>query len=997
MKLYGTEENSSIPIQIGGGNIDKVANFRVYDKFIGEDQALEIWDAQKDEFGRAKSSMTLHKGRLGLGTTEPEGRLAVADEPDPDTYGLQEFPPKPLAGYKTHFEGHGVFCASASNDHQTNVAWEAFDKSNDNGRHYQHATGSGGGYSTSDGSYGGSVRLSPSSGTPLGVYLALKMPYKIHLKQFSIQPRNNAGYLSEQTPKDGQVWGSNDGDSWYHVHSYTGLTFTSGTDTVYFNVNHTNAYSRYALIVTKSGGGTNSFEGFSIGELRYFGYREQVTKQSVLHDGQLTLTKSLTVPRIGPALDADDTPRRDRLVVEYNTSTNPTFDGAVRDTSGRGNDGIFIGTSPKYYANEKYLQVTTQGDAIQSPPLNNPGGAYIHSFSIWFKMVSIDRVICQIGADSQGVSSGLYINNNNINHYFFGNDRNYVVSIGVGSWNHIVATYDGGTLGGSRRLWFNGEEISSSNPAPTTTVAAANIEANTTVRVGSRKAETNVDSKISNFKLYDVALTAEEAKTLYDMGRCDEGHHMVNFSKTRVGIGLGDGEAPHDELDVRGNVRGSDNVIIGPYSGQWWRLHTFQTNGNLGFYGEDGTEHGYLLDSGTVNNIDFTGQHRAVIDKVNVSDYENFEGLIVSANKNKYINVDNDITTGSNAIQISQSLPLVSLSNVVHDKACYGVIAGSEDVESRTYEQGTFVSVFQKQKGDTRAYINSVGEGAIWVTNTNGSLESGDYITTSNVAGYGQKQESEFLANYTVAKITMDCDFNPATQPIQQILRSNVIQTYYLGNVHKVKNVPHEFVTTTVTADDAWSNVSINPSDTTYAEWSNLEANTQNTYALTYTQTSNVVYDTKYTLTTTANVTESDAWDRVSIEPPGVTYAEYSNLEANTQSSYSLTFTKTTTDEKTPDEWSALESNVQSLYNKVYYQSVEEEVAKDYPGAVAHTRVTDVIENELDAHGQIQWEDHATETEKAYKIRYLDASGVETDSANAVHIAAFVGCTYHCG
>jgi hypothetical protein len=88
---------------------------------------------------------------------------------------------------------------------------------------------------------------------------------------------------------------------------------------------------------------------------------------------------------------------------------------------------------------------------------------------------------------------------------------------------------------------------------------------------------------------------------------------------------------------------------------------------------------------------------------------------------------------------------------------------------------------------------------------------------------------------------------------------------------------------------------------------------------------------------------------------------------------------------------------VQSLYNKVYYQSVEEEVAKDYPGAVAHTRVTDRVENELDEHGQIQWEDHATETEKAYKIRYLDASGVQTDEANAVHIAAFVGCTYHCG
>ena len=57
---------------------------------------------------------------------------------------------------------------------------------------------------------------------------------------------------------------------------------------------------------------------------------------------------------------------------------------------------------------------------------------------------------------------------------------------------------------------------------------------------------------------------------------------------------------------------------------------------------------------------------------------------------------------------------------------------------------------------------------------------------------------------------------------------------------------------------------------------------------------------------------------------------------------------------------------------------------------------TDKLGNVLDEHGQLQWED-TDQTEKAYKIRYLDASGAITDEANAVHIAAFVGCTYHCG
>jgi hypothetical protein len=421
------------------------------------------------------------------------------------------------------------------------------------------------------------------------------------------------------------------------------------------------------------------------------------------------------------------------------------------------------------------------------------------------------------------------------------------------------------------------------------------------------------------------------------------------------------------------------------------------SSSHLGFFGQTFLK-AFVNYNGLSNkSLNFTGQHRTFIKDVPFSQAGDLEGLIVSSDQNKYIKMSGGIEAGSNAITTNESLPIVSLSTTTNDKKCFGVISASEDPEQREEEYGNFVSVTEKEKGDTRVYINSVGEGAIWVSNIGGNLEAGDYITTSNVAGYGQKQDSDVLHNYTVAKITMDCDFNPATQPVQQILRSNVIQTYYLGNVHKVKSVPHEFVTTTVGADDTWSNVSVSPSDVTYAEWSNLEANTQNTYTLTYTQTSNVVYDTKYTLTTTANVTESDPWDSVFVDPPSVTYAEYSNLEANTQSSYSLTFTKTTTDEKTPEEWSALESNTQSLYNMVYYQSVEEEVASDYPGATTHTRVTDVIENELDAHGQIQWEDHATETEKAYKIRYLDASGAQTDSANAVHIAAFVGCTYHCG
>ena len=55
--------------------------------------------------------------------------------------------------------------------------------------------------------------------------------------------------------------------------------------------------------------------------------------------------------------------------------------------------------------------------------------------------------------------------------------------------------------------------------------------------------------------------------------------------------------------------------------------------------------------------------------------------------------------------------------------------------------------------------VNSVGEGGIWICNSNGNVENGDYITSSDHLGYGEKQDDDLLHNYTVAKATMNCDF----------------------------------------------------------------------------------------------------------------------------------------------------------------------------------------------------------------------------------------------
>ena len=296
-------------------------------------------------------------------------------------------------------------------------------------------------------------------------------------------------------------------------------------------------------------------------------------------------------------------------------------------------------------------------------------------------------------------------------------------------------------------------------------------------------------------------------------------------------------------------------------------------------------ECGVMLDqnSGTLN---FTGQHRTFVKNTPTNQLVDKEGLIVSADQNEFVKMSGGVVCGNEAITVNESLPLVSLSTKANDKKCFGVLSTTEDPETRKEVHGNFVSNMQKEEGDTRVYVNSVGEGAVWVTNINGTLESGDYITTSNVAGYGMKQNDDILHNYTVAKILMDCDFNPVTQPKRIIKKEPKMVDYWI----------------------LYGDVKI-----------------------------------------------------------------------------------------TEEEYNTLPDSQRKITDDVHYRIDQMEVVKEDPekdGFVYEQR-EDIV-NVLDEHGQFQWED-SSETEKAYKTRYLDANGNVTDEANAVHVAAFVGCTYHCG
>ena len=170
----------------------------------------------------------------------------------------------------------------------------------------------------------------------------------------------------------------------------------------------------------------------------------------------------------------------------------------------------------------------------------------------------------------------------------------------------------------------------------------------------------------------------------------------------------------------------------------------------------------YQNSSGYGDLMNFTGQHRCVPQNIDFyNNVDNYVGLIVYATGDykTYSNSQEKLTVDKEAITINDSLPIIDLSNKKKQKSVFGIISNKEE-EEREFRAGNFCTPYPNTGDDKRLYINSVGEGAIWIVNTNGNLENGDYIQASDVIGMGEKQDDDFLHNYTVAKITCDCNFD---------------------------------------------------------------------------------------------------------------------------------------------------------------------------------------------------------------------------------------------
>jgi hypothetical protein len=182
----------------------------------------------------------------------------------------------------------------------------------------------------------------------------------------------------------------------------------------------------------------------------------------------------------------------------------------------------------------------------------------------------------------------------------------------------------------------------------------------------------------------------------------------------------------------------------------------------------------YSYIKGTVGNVRatafattavlFTGQHITLPDdttiKVNLA--ENV-GLIMSSNDTGCTSYNNlGPITGIDAIQINECLPNSTMSAIDNDPCVFGIVV--DELNGSNSKVDNFMSDYEsnemRQDIGESVRVNSLGEGAMWISNINGVIKNGDLITTSRIKGVGKRQDDDFVYNYTVAKATMSCNFD---------------------------------------------------------------------------------------------------------------------------------------------------------------------------------------------------------------------------------------------
>jgi len=304
--------------------------------------------------------------------------------------------------------------------------------------------------------------------------------------------------------------------------------------------------------------------------------------------------------------------------------------------------------------------------------------------------------------------------------------------------------------------------------------------------IGLKEVSSDLSTYADGWGIVKQTKTTGESKLKFTYGTdvtlYDNTAVMTFTTGSQVGIGTTSPETMlHIKQTTDGGTNDPGNALRLEEAGgaAWWNIgldnDSSANKPELAFrFADSGGEEsggGYMHGSNDQAAFTFTGQHMSSPLSGDVTTFSNKVGMIVvSSGEYKNLSVSEE-----GKATINESLPKISLSTQRNQKSAFGVVSKPEDPneENRRYQVGAFGT--QVKKKDSRVVVNSLGEGGIWITNINGNIENGDYITTCEIPGYGMKQDDDLLHNYTVAKITQDClfDLNSTTYECEEIQHDN--------------------------------------------------------------------------------------------------------------------------------------------------------------------------------------------------------------------------------
>ena len=439
------------------------------------------------------------------------------------------------------------YVASASTAlNSTLEAWYVFDTVNPEGSSVSRWRSANSVYTNnSAGSpaiVGTAAQLSASSGTPSGEYILVTLPEKMCLKRYSWSG------MTTQGPKDGEIWGSNDGSSWSHVHTFTdgnsGWVSAGSSTSDYGNypdhrdVGEGNVafYSRYAFIITKLVGGDVAA---SVRELEYFGTSEYDPEA---HGTDVTVKSYPNVPNT------------DWLEVYYDAKGLPT--GAVSNPiSGLGGTTI-NGTATNVTVSDGAFVFNGSSSYITGGTTSISGNHH-HSFSCWLKPTAANSGYRGIGylfySGSPNTTTGLFLNNNRPVFLTWGNNLISDHTLVQNEWVHVTTVYDGT----GRTIYINSKQIDSD------TYSSYSINASATLLVGASSTTPGevFNGSIANFRIFNRALSSDEIYQLYAYQKEDFGHGDLSMTLKAGRLGIGTSE-PRAALDVRGDIHGGCPVVV---------------------------------------------------------------------------------------------------------------------------------------------------------------------------------------------------------------------------------------------------------------------------------------------------------------------------------------------------------------------------------------------------------------------------------------------------